>query len=126
MKQINSLIYIHVCLNYRTKPEFSAEEVAEHARIGREYTIQSQRKTNALNKDLSQKIWLQQEAIRGLPEALRIEAVIIDDNPPPSDRPVSGVWHTPPIKDFDASKYDQKRETDDDSEADESSKTFES
>ena len=65
--------------------------MAEHARIGREYTIQSQRRTNTMNKDISQKIWLQQEAIRALPEALRIEATIIDDTPPPKDRPISGV-----------------------------------
>jgi len=57
-----------------------------------------------MQKDLSTKIWLQQEALKAIPEALRVHALIIDDTPPPPNRPLP-IYQTPPIKDFDVSKY---------------------
>ena len=104
------------------KPKFTPEELAEHARIGREFNIQSQRRENKLNNDLSTKIWLMQDALKALPEKLRIEAEIIDESPPPKDRPIFGIWDTPPIKGFDSSKYDSKHD-DDDSNEDSDSKS---
>lgn len=88
----------------RIKPRFTEEQQAEHKRIGREYQQQMMKRRNKTDKDLATKIWLQQEAIRALPEDLRAQAVIIDETPPPSDRPWP-VYATPPIKGFDPRKY---------------------
>lgn len=56
------------------------------------------------NKDLANKIWLQQEALRSLPDKLREEAIKIDENPPPANRPFAS-FETPPIKGFDHKIY---------------------
>jgi hypothetical protein len=56
---------------YKTKPNFTEEELKEHERIGKEYYRQSTIENNKFEKDLANKIWLQQEAIRALPEELR-------------------------------------------------------
>ena len=82
--------------------------MAEHFRIGREFQIETRRRRNRLEKDLTNKIWLQQDALRALPEALRIQAEIIDEEPPPPDRPWAN-WATPPIKDFDPKNFLSKK-----------------
>ena len=51
---------------------------------------------NKFKKDLSTKAWLQQEAIKALPEHLRAAALIVDDTPPPEDRPFP-IFMTPPV-----------------------------
>ena len=69
---------------------------------------------NKTNKDLTDKVWLQQEALRRMPEHLLQLALVIDDQAPPSDRPWA-FWSTPPIKDFNLSDYfnEAKEEEDD-------------
>lgn len=62
------------------------------------------KRTQRQNKDLADKIWLQQEALRSLSGDLLAAALIIDDSPPPRNRPWT-IWHTPPIKGFDIKKY---------------------
>jgi hypothetical protein len=86
------------------KPEFSEEELAEHTRIGRIYQQKTTQRANMYNKDISTKIWMQQEALRALPDNLRIKAEELDESPPPPDRPWP-IWMTPPIKDFDYKKF---------------------
>lgn len=88
----------------RFKPKFSDEEKAEHFRIGRQYQINHRKRQNAMEKDLTNKIWLQHEALRSLPEKLRIAAEIIDETPPPPNRPWP-VFDTPPIEGFDPKLY---------------------
>lgn len=59
-----------------------------------------------MNKDIADKIWLQQEAMRALPDHLRAAALVIDDEPPPPDRDGMTIWDTPPIKGFNIKDYD--------------------
>jgi hypothetical protein len=66
-----------------------------------------------MEKDLTDKIWLQHEAVKALPERLRAHALEIDETPPPSDRPWP-LFATPPIKGFDPSLYMDKEEGKDD------------
>lgn len=80
----------------KTKFPFSEEEEAEHKRIGAEYTRQRMIQDNQFKKDLSTKIWLQQEALRALPPSLRQAAEEVDDTPPPEDRPFP-IFMTPPV-----------------------------
>ena len=49
------------------QPELSDEKKAEHEAIAKEFTRQNMRRTNRLNKDLSDKIWLSQDALRAMP-----------------------------------------------------------
>lgn len=86
------------------KPKFSEEELAEHATIARTYQRKLTELNNKLGKDLTNKIWLQQEALRAMPDNLRAKAEQIDDTPPPPDRPWP-LWDTPPVKDFDAKQF---------------------
>lgn len=89
---------------FRMKATFSEEELAEHNRIGREYHRQYLSRKNKMDHDLTNKIWLQQEAIRALPADLREQALVIDWTPPPSDRPWP-YYETPPIKGFSVQKF---------------------
>jgi hypothetical protein len=86
------------------KVAFSAAEMEEHNRIGREYHRQYTIRQNKMDHDLTNKIWLQQEAIRALPPSLQEHAMTIDNTPPPSDRPWP-YYETPPIKGFSIHKY---------------------
>ena len=100
------------------KPQFSEEQLAEHAKIALTYQRKMTELNNKLNKDLTNKIWLQQEALRALPENLRLKAEIIDEATPPPDRPWP-MWATPPIKDFDARQYTGKNKDGEEEEDDE-------
>ena len=95
------------------KPDFSDEELAEHAKIGRIYQQRTTQRHNRLQKDLATKVWLQHDALRSLPDNLRVHAEIIDDTPPPPDRPWP-YFQTPPIKDFDAKQFMGKNDDEDD------------
>ena len=86
------------------KVSFTPEELEDHNRIGREYQRQSTIRQNQMDYDLTNKIWLQQEAIRALPPNLRELAMMIDDSSPPSDRPWP-FYETPPIKGFSIHEY---------------------
>jgi hypothetical protein len=83
------------------KVQFSEEELAEHNRIAREYGRQSAIRHNTYEHDLTNKIWLQQEAIRALPAELTAHALELDETPPPADRPWP-YYYTPPIENFSA------------------------
>lgn len=86
------------------QPKYSAEKQAQNEAIAKEYTRQNMIRTNKFNKDLSTKIWLSQEAMRSLPANLRNAAEVIDEMPPPPDRPWA-VFDTPPIPGFNARSY---------------------
>lgn len=94
---------------FRIKLKFSDEEQAEHNRIGKEYNRQSTQDHNRLEHDLTNKVWLQQEAMRALPPKLREAAEILDETPPPPHRPWP-LYHTPPIKDFNIDLYVSRTE----------------
>jgi hypothetical protein len=64
-----------------------------------------------MDKDIADKIWLQQEAMRSLSGDLLAAASIIDDSPPPPDRPWA-VWQTPPIKGFNIRDYQASDDSD--------------
>lgn len=53
-------------------------------------------------------MWLMQEAMRALPDDLRKHAEIIDESPPPENRPQSGIWETPPVPGFNIAKYTKR------------------
>lgn len=97
------------------KIEWSEEEKKEHFRIGRTFNIQSFVRHQRLAKDTSDKIWLMQEALRALPPNLQESARVIDEEPPPSDRPWA-MWSTPPIKGFDDTPYAKAEDGDTDGE----------
>jgi hypothetical protein len=90
-------------LHFRIKPDFSEEEKAEHTRIATKFTKKSFQRRNMLDHDLTNKIWLQQEAIRALPNALQAHALTIDESAAPHR--TLPFWDTPPIRDFDIRKY---------------------
>lgn len=92
-----------------TKLPLSPERAEEHKRIGIEYNKRKMMRNNMVDKDISNKIWLQQEAMRALPMDLRQKAEVIDQSSPPVDR-VMPLWDTPPIKGFNVDDYIQKKE----------------
>jgi hypothetical protein len=94
------------------KPPYTEEELAAHAVIAKEHTRQNMRRTNKYNKDLSTKIWLMQEALRSMPPALAANALIIDETPPPPDRPWP-FFDTPPIPGFNSKDYVKGATTED-------------
>lgn len=93
------------------KLEFSEEEQTEHTRIAKEYQRQSNMRHNQQEKDLTTKIYLQEEALNAMPANLRMMAVVLDETPPPPDRPWP-VWDTPPIEGFNMNDYLKKDEED--------------
>ena len=97
------------------KPDFTEEELKEHERIAKEFQRQSFKRHNAMEKDLNTKIWLQQEALRAMPQRLREEAIKIDDTPPPANRPWP-YFDTPPIEDFNVNDYIKTAEGEDEEE----------
>jgi hypothetical protein len=94
------------------KPPYTEEELAAHAVIAKEHARQNMRRTNKFNKDLSTKIWLMQEALRSMPPALAANALVIDETPPPPDRPWP-FFDTPPIPGFNAKDYVKGNTNDD-------------
>ena len=76
----------------------------EHKRIAEEYNKESFRRKNKYDKELSLKVWLQNEALDALPENLKEHANTLDDSPMPLNRPYP-MWHTPPIKGFKVSDF---------------------
>jgi hypothetical protein len=82
--------------SYRSRHEFPEDIAAEHARIGREYNRQMFIQHNQEVKDLTLKIYLQQDAMKALPPDLFELASVIDETPPPRNRPYP-IWHTPPV-----------------------------
>ena len=91
-------------MKYRRKEEFSAEELAEHARIAKEYNRQSMLRHQRLEKDLTLKIWLMKDALDALPANLKEHANSLDTSTAPESRPMPR-WHTPAIKGFKAENY---------------------
>jgi hypothetical protein len=89
---------------FRFRPKYSAEELAEHHRIGRTYNIESFKRHNRDQKDYATKCWLASEALKSMRADLKVHASIIDDTPPPPDRPWA-VFYTPPIKGFKLKDY---------------------
>eukprot|EP01031_Cornospumella_fuschlensis_P031408 gene31407-37966_t len=89
----------------RVKLPYSEAELAEHKKIADEYNRQYFIRDNQIQKDLTDKLWLMQEAIRALPEHLRAHATTIDTTPAPER--TMPFWDTPPIQDFDIRKYVQ-------------------
>lgn len=86
------------------KIEWTEEEAKENFDIGLEYNRQTTIRHNKNEKDLTNKIWIQCDALDAMPDHLREHAEIIDESPPPADRPWP-IWATPPIKGFNASDY---------------------
>jgi hypothetical protein len=102
------IIFIRIIdLYFRIKLKFSDEEQAENNRIGKEYGRQSILRHNRNEHDLTNKIWIQQEAMRALPDKLREAAEILDESVPPPHRPWP-LYATPPIKDFNLDLYIQR------------------
>uniref|UniRef100_A0A7S1UD07 Uncharacterized protein n=1 Tax=Phaeomonas parva TaxID=124430 RepID=A0A7S1UD07_9STRA len=67
-----------------TRPEYSEEEKAEHARIGRTYNVESVKWHNKMNKAIQCRIKLKNDAIANLPEEVRklAEAAAQPEMPP--------------------------------------------
>ena len=72
----------------RIKLTYTDEEMIINAAIAKKYQIESAKRHNLLSKDVTTKIWLQQQAIKALPsELLRVHALTIDNTPAPEGRP---------------------------------------
>jgi hypothetical protein len=93
-----SSLYFSVSLYFldRMRHTFPEDVAAEHARIGREYNRQMFIQHNQQVKDLTLKIYLQQDALAALPPHLLELASVIDETPPPRNRPYP-IWQTPPV-----------------------------
>lgn len=89
------------------KHDFTEEELAEHHRIGLEYNRQMMIQHNKMNKDLSTKMWLQDEAMNALPKDLLQHALVIDSTPPPPDRPWP-IFMTPPIPELNLKDMEEE------------------
>lgn len=93
---------------FRHKITRSVEDQAEVTKIAKEYCRQVYRVHCSLQKDLADKAWLQQEAIKALPLSLRKAALICDETPPPAGRPFP-YFDTPPIKGFNPDDYNDRK-----------------
>jgi hypothetical protein len=94
----------------KAKIKFSPEEMAEHKRIADIYNRETSKRQAREDKDIATKIWLQQAAIEAIPtERLKDAALVIDETPPPTNRPFP-FFATPPIKGFDVSDVDGTKE----------------
>ena len=94
----------------RKEPPISEEEKARRHEIGRNYNIGRFRFHNQVHQDLTFKIHLKKHAINMLPRDSKIKEEALKDNdesPPPWRRIPS--W-TPPIPNFDPTKYMGKDE----------------
>jgi hypothetical protein len=92
------------------KLPYTPEELKNNERIARTYQSEFSKEFNKMQRDLTDKIWFMQEALRALPAHLRAHAETIDDTPPPENRPMP-MWETPPIKGFNVQDYLQKEKT---------------
>ena len=92
------------------KFDWTEDELAMHARIIKKYQNEMQRLANRTNKDLADKIWLQQEALRSLVRFPKLfeAANLVDDSECPPDRPMATLYQTPPIKGFNINDYMKK------------------
>lgn len=88
----------------RHKIRFNKVDSAKYAAIAKNFGIECMKRHNKMNKDLTTKIWLQQEALRALPKQYLEHAQSMDNTTEPLDRPLP-EWDTPPIKGFDSSQY---------------------
>lgn len=78
----------------RIKLTYTDEEMIKNAAIAKRYQIESAKRHNLLSKDVTTKIWLQQQAIKALPsELLRVHALTIDATPAPEGRPFPHWYH---------------------------------
>jgi len=94
----------------RTEGPISDDEKARRHEIGRNYVIGRFRQHNELDHDLTCKLHMKQHAIKMLPRnsKIREEALTVTmDGPPAWRHPPS--W-TPPIPDFDPSRFVEKDE----------------
>lgn len=78
--------------------------MAEHERIAKVYGAESFRYKNRIDKDLTNKIYMMQEAIAVMPVELREAALAVDETPPPQERPWAS-YSTPPIDGFNVKEY---------------------
>lgn len=95
---------------FSLKITWDPEVQAEHNRIGKEYQIQSYKRHRKQVREMMDAVWFQRAALRALPEDLRTKALVIDSTPPPH---TENLFYTPPIKGFDASKYEEESVKDD-------------
>ena len=56
-----------------------------------------------------------QDALLALPDDLKKAAEVLDDTPPPPDRPWA-LWQTPPIKGFDVTEFTKNDSSENDNE----------
>ena len=94
----------------RKEPPITEEEKARRHEIGRNYNVGRFRFHNQVHQDLTFKIHLKKHAINMLPRDSKIkeEALKENDESPPPWRRIPG-W-TPPIPNFDPTKYIVKDE----------------
>lgn len=88
--------FSYLLLFNRKRRQFPPEVAEEHARIGREYNRQMFIQHNQHVKDMTLKIYLRQDAMKALPPDLYKLASVIDETPPPRNRPYP-IWYTPPV-----------------------------
>ncbi len=93
----------------RKKMQIPEDKAKRNFEVGREYNRQTTIRDNMYNKDITDKIWLQQDAIRALPPNLLEACLVIDDSPPP-DEHVPAIFTMPPKEDFDYTKYIDSQE----------------
>ena len=93
----------------RRKIQLSEDKKKRNFEVGREFNRQTTIRDNMYNKDITDKIWLQQDAIRALPQNLLAACLLVDDTPPP-DEHVPAIFTMPPKEDFDFTKYIDSQE----------------
>ena len=90
------------------KLDFTQEEIDRNNAIARKYQSECAKYNNNFHKDFALKIRLMQDALRAMPAHLHEQAIIIDGEFPPEDRPWAR-YDTPPIKGFNPLDYIDKK-----------------
>lgn len=97
-----------VPVNRRHKIVDTPEEQAHRRQVLRTANTESRKAHQKVERDLTNKIYLQQEAIKALPVEMQADAKMIDQTPYPMDRPWPR-WDTPPIPGFNPLDYADKK-----------------
>ncbi len=91
------------------KIPLSEEVKKRNFEVGHEFNRQTSIRDNVYNRDITDKIWLQQDAIRALPPTLLAACLEIDETPPPEEH-VPAIFTMPPKEDFDYMKLIDSQE----------------
>lgn len=105
MNSVSNFTSFFIFTNSRYKIRVSDEELVERARIAKEYSRQCMIRHNRWNKDIAEKIWFQQYAVKKIPQEYLAACLKIDNSVPPPNRPYPSRDEIPLFELGDVEKY---------------------